>query len=303
MNLHVLPIGILLFWSVIVAPIFADPWTLPRRDFSLSVTGLGTSGRKFFNDDADRTRFLNDGRSRVVGVDLSGSYGLFERVSVALQIPVLFYKLKDDFVLVEGNSLGDIRTTAKLRLTQGRLSTALEGGVKFPTATQTDPSQVQVGEGQFDYEITGSAGSYADHWSGYVDAGYRFRRWNGDDGFKPDDEILFRASTRYTPTDRISFAFLLDGLWGGQGSARAFGLQVTRLNSARRLIALIPSFDYRISSRLGVSTAVTFPIYGRNNYAGSLASVSLTFSNSGVAASGTSPRVPTPRGGGCCTIQ
>lgn len=191
----------------------------------------------------------------------------------------------------------------KFGFTQGRLSTALEGVVKFPTATQTDPSRVQVGEGQFDYEVIGSAGSYVDRWSGYVDAGYRFRRWNGDDGFKPDDEIVFRSSTRYAPADRVSIGLLLDGFWGGSGKSRTFGLLLTRLNSARRLIVLVPSLDYSITDRLGVSTAVTFPIHGRNNYAGSLVSVSLTYNNSGLTASGAGPRVPTPRGGGCCTIQ
>lgn len=100
MNLRLLPLSALVAWSVIASTVCADPWILPRHGFSLSVTGLGTSGRRFFNDEADRTRFLNDGRSRVAGVDVSGSIGLLEGFTAGVQIPVLFYRLKDDFVLI-----------------------------------------------------------------------------------------------------------------------------------------------------------------------------------------------------------
>ena len=144
MNLRLIPFGIFLTWLAIGESVHADPWTLPKHDFSLSVSGLGARGRRYFNDDTDRTLFLNDGVSRVAGVALNGSVGVFDGFAIGVQIPVLFYKLKDNFVLEEGNSLGDIRATAKLSLTQGRVSTAVEGGGEVPHS-HTDRPQSRPG--------------------------------------------------------------------------------------------------------------------------------------------------------------
>ncbi len=96
-----------------IAPVAAEPWTLPRGGVFATASLLGTRSRSLFNNSADRVAFLNNGLSRVGGMTLDGAYGVLDALTVSASVPVLLYSLKDDFVQEEGLSLGDIRGSAR----------------------------------------------------------------------------------------------------------------------------------------------------------------------------------------------
>lgn len=283
----------------------AAPWTFPKGGVYAGASLLGTRSRSLFNDLADRVRFLNNGLSRVAGVSLDGAYGVTNALTVSAIVPVLFYQLRDDFVLEEGISLGDVRASVRYRLLNRTLASSVEAALKFPTATGADPARIQVGEGQYDVDLIWSLGGGWGRLPGYasLDLGYRVRRRNGGTGFKPGDEVIFRAGTGYRLSDRLSAGLSLDGFWGRTGNTKAFNLNLPTSRSARRLVVLAPAATYRLTDRIGLDLRVSLPAAGRNYYAGNLFTVALSFSSSEVVTSAGGTWVPTPRGGSCCRIQ
>jgi hypothetical protein len=181
----------------------------------------------------------------------------------------------------------------------------VEAALKFPTATEADPARIQVGEGQYDVDLVWSLGGGWGRLPGYtsLDLGYRVRRRNGETGFKPGDEVLFRAEAGYRLSDRVSAGLTLDGFWGRTGNTKAFNLNLQTSRSARRLVSLVPGVTYRLTDRIGLDLRASYPVAGRNYYAGSLVTVGLSFSSSEAVASKGGAWVPTPRGGSCCRVQ
>jgi len=283
----------------------AAPWMFPKGGVYAGASLLGTRSRSLFNDSTDRVRFLNNGLSRVVGVSLDGAYGVTDALTVSATVPVLFYRLRDDLVQEEGASLGDVRVSTRYRLINRTLASSVEAALKFPTATEADPARIQVGEGQYDLDLVWSLGGRWGHLPGYasLDLGYRVRRRNGETGFKPGDEVIFRAETGYRLSDRLSAGLALDGFWGRTGNASVFNLNFRTSRSARRLVGIVPAVIYRLTDRIGLDFRASYPVAGRNSYAGSLFTVGLSFSSSEAVASKGGAWVPTPRGGSCCRVQ
>lgn len=286
-----------------VSPAGSEPWTLPKGDVYATASLLGTRSRSMFSDSSDRVSFLNNGLSRVASVTLDGAYGLTDALTVSATVPVLFYRLRDDFVQEKGTSLGDVRVLTRYRLFNRSFVSSVEAALKLPTATATDPTRIQVGEGQVDIDFIWSLGWGALPVYASLDLGYRVRRRNGENGLKPGDEVLFRTGGDYRLSDRLSAGLALDGFWGQTGNSNTFGLKIRNANSARRLVAFVPGVTYRLTDRIGLDLRATFPVLGRNYYAGSLFTAGLSFSSSQVGLAGRAAQVPTPRGGSCCSIQ
>lgn len=281
----------------------AVPWTFPKGGVYAGVSFLGTRSRSVFNDSADRVRFLNNGLSRVAGVILDGAYGVTDALTFSATVPVLFYQLRDDFVLEEGISLGDVRASVRYRLLNRALVSSVEAGLKFPTATEADPARIQVGEGQYDIELVWSLGWGRRPLYASLDLGYRVRQRNEETGFKPGDEVIFRAGTGYRLSNRLSADLSLDGFWGQAGNSNAFGIQFRTARSARWLVTVAPGVAYRLMDRVGLDLRASYPMAGRNYYAGNLFTIALSFSSSEVVTSVGGAWVPTPRGGSCCRVQ
>lgn len=296
-------------WLIIAAILMgvstagAAPWTFPKGGVYAGASLLGTRSRSLFNDSSDRVRFLNNGLSRVAGVTFDGAYGVTDALTVSATVPALFYQLRDDLVLEEGASLGDVRVSARYRLLNRTLASSVETALKFPTATEADPARIQVGEGQYDIDLVWSLGWGRQSLYASLDLGYRVRRRNGETGFKPGDEVLFRAGTGYRLSDRLSVGLALDGFWGRTGNTKAFNLNFQTSRSARRLVGIVPAVVYRLTDRVGLDLRASYPVAGRNSYAGNLFTIALSFSNSEVVTSAGGAWAPTPRGGSCCRVQ
>lgn len=283
----------------------AAPWTLPRGEFYGRASLLGTRSRWQFNDVSSRVRFLRNGLSRVVGTAVDGAYGLRENLMVSVGVPVLFYKLRDDATAEQGKSLGDIRLATRYRVISKRLALATEAGVKFPTATQTDPVRIQVGEGQYDFDGIVSVGFSWPSRPGYssADAGYRFRRRSGKTGYKPGDEFLYRFESGYQVAGRLSVRLSLDGFVSRMGNTKIFGVEVPARFSNRNLLTAVPGLTLVLRDKIGLDLNTHLPLLGRNNYAGSHFFVGLTYNSAGARASLNQSNIPTPQAGACCKIQ
>ena len=300
----------ILTWTLLTTAAFpviqsaASPWTLGRGDVYGFVGFFRSRTHHFFDSDSNRRTFLNDGTSRVRGFSLAGSFGVTNRLMVSGSLPIVWFKLQDNFVTEQGRSLGDTRLSLRYRTFDGPIMAAVEGGVKFPTATARDPARVQIGEGQYDYELLGSVGRY---WffegiRASVDAGYRWRRRNGDTGFKPGNERILRLEMSYTPNSRLSLSTLVDGFSGSDGNAKVFSLTASTL-TARHAASLIPTVSYRISGPWQVAVSASLPLAGRRTYAGRQFALGFSYNGAALDKQLSIGGFSNPRGGSCCSIQ
>lgn len=298
-----LPVAAALLVGASVAQ--ASPWTLPGGEFYGRVSLLGTRSRWQFNDGSSRVRFLRNGLSRVMGAAVDGAYGVRENWMVSVGVPVLFYRLWDDVTLEQGKSLGDIRFSTRYRVISRRVALAAEAGVKFPTATQTDPVRIQVGEGQYDFDGAVSAGFPWPSAPGYssLDVGYRFRRRNGETGYRPGDDLFYRFDSGYQVAGRLAIRLSLDGFISGMGHTKIFGVDVPARFSNRKLLTAVPGLTLALKDRVGLDLSVTLPLFGRNSYAGSHFFAGIAYNSAGGQTLLNQTNIPNPQAGACCRIQ
>lgn len=287
------------------SPVHASPWTLPQGGLYAYGGFFWTQSQHFFNTDAERTEFLNNGTSQVHGLVLEGAYGVTRRLMFSGSLPVLWYELRDIYIRDAGRSLGDVRVAARLRVMDKPFATAVEAGVKFPTAEIKNPSRAQVGEGQYDLELVGSMGKQVP-FTGLrisLDAGYRWRRRNPDTGFKPGDEFIYRVEMGYELTRRFVVNTLVDGFEGGGWNTRAFGLSVPAARTARQLVVLVPGLTYHLNWEVELHLSATLPLAGRQSYAGNLLLLGISYNRSRLYKVAGPGGIPSPRGSGCCRVQ
>jgi hypothetical protein len=181
---------------------------------------------------------------------------------------------------------------------------AVEGGVKLPTATTRDPTRARVGEGQRDFELTGSLGRFFPaaglRLSG--DAGYRWRQRNQDTGFKPGDEVVYRLELGYQTNSRLSVKAFIEGFDGEGGNARVFDL-IAPARQERRLTALMPNLSYRLDRNFELQLLASLPLAGKRFYAGKQFAVGIAYNRESLNRAPGAGGFSSPRGGGCCTIQ
>ncbi len=283
----------------------ASPWTLPGGEFYGRASLLGTRSRWQFNDGSDRVRFLRNGLSRVMGAAVDGAYGAREDLMVSVGVPVLFYHLRDDATMERGKSLGDIRLSTRYRVLSRRVALATEVGVKFPTATQTDPARIQVGEGQYDFDGALSAGFAWPSAPGYssLDVGYRLRLRDGETGYRPGNEFFCRLDSGYQLGGRLWARLGLEGSISGMGHTKIFGVDVPARFSNRKLLTAAPGLTLALRDRVGLDLSASLPLFGRNSYAGSHFFVGLSYNSAGGRTLLNQTNVPNPQAGACCRIQ
>ena len=281
----------------------ASPWSLPQGGIYAYAGTFWTQSHHFFDADAQRTEFLNDGTSRVYGLSLEGAYGISDRLMISGALPLLRYRLADDLVTDAGSSFGDTRISLRYRAFEGPFAAALEGGIKLPTATAKDPSRAQVGEGQYDFEIIGSVGKWFPHrrLTASVDVGYRWRRRNDDTGFRPGDERIFRSELSYDLTPEISVGALVDAFDGSDGDARLFGMVIPS-QTRRRTTRVNPSVTYHLSGPWDLSGSASVPLAGRRSYGGKQFVFGISY-NQGLERLSGLGGFSSPRGTSCCSIQ
>jgi len=298
-------LALVLLYGLGPSPAHASPWTLSQGGLYTYGGFFWTRSQRFFNTEAERTEFLNNGTSQVYGLVLEGAYGVTRRLMLSGSLPVLWYELQDIYLRDTGRSLGDARVAARFHAMDRPFATAVEAGVKFPTAETKDPSRAQVGEGQYDFELVGSMGKQVP-FTGLrisLDAGYRWRRRNPDTRFKPGDEFIYRVEMGYELTRRFAVNTLVDGFDGGGGNARAFGLSVPAARTARRLTVLAPALTYRFNREVELHLSASLPLAGRQSYAGSLLVLGISYNQSRLYKVAGPGGIPSPRGSGCCRIQ
>lgn len=216
-------------------PSAASPWTLGRGEAYGYAGVFWTRSQYFYDASGDRQQFIRDGTSQVRGVELQGAHGLADRWMVSAQLPFLWYELEDELVRDAGRSPGDLRLGLRWWALTSPLDAALQGGVKLPTAKRRDPSRARVGEGQTDLELLASVGRSSRSigaWAS-VDAGFRWRRRDGETGLKPGDEWLYRLELGYQVSGSLTATTQLVGFDGGTGQARGFGLTVPAATERR----------------------------------------------------------------------
>ena len=212
---------------------------------------------------ASGSNTCGDGTSRVYGVNLQGAYGVTDRLMVLAGLPYLWFELADDAVRDAGRSPGDLRVDVRWQpLRVNEFAAAVQAGVKLPTATDRDPTQAQVGEGQLDFDLTGSIGR---RWGplvwASVDGGYRWRRRNGSTGIKPGDEWIYRLELGADITPTVSVTTQFGGFAGRQGSARAFGFDLPTVTK-RRVARLGPTLAWRLHPNWQLSLTASLPLAG-----------------------------------------
>ena len=281
----------------------ASPWSLPQGGIYAYVGTFWTRSHHFFDADAERTEFLNDGTSRVYGLSLEGAYGISDRLMISGALPLLRYRLADDLVTDAGSSFGDTRISLRHRVFEGPFAAALEGGIKFPTAAAKDPTRAQVGEGQYDFEIIGSVGKWFAHrrLAASVDVGYRWRRRNDDTGFRPGDERIFRWELSFDLTPGVSIGALIDAFDGDDGDARVFGMVVPS-QTRRRTTRVNPSVTYHLAGSWELSGSASVPLAGRRAYGGKQFVIGVSY-NQGLDRLSGLGGFSSPRGTACCSIQ
>lgn len=284
---------------------WASPWTLPGGEFYGRMTLLWTRSHWQFNNASGRVRFLKNGVSEVAGASLDGACGLRENLMVFVGVPVLFYRLRDDESRQGGKSLGDIRFSTRYRLVLRRVAAAVEAAVKFPTATQVDPTRIQMGEGQYDFEGVAAAGFVWPSVPVYssADVGYRLRLRSGKTDYKPGDEFFYRLDNGYQAGGRLSLRLSVDGFVGGQGHTKIFGVDVPARFSKRYLLRVIPGLTFALKERVGLDLSGNLPLLGRNNYAGSQVFVAVSYNSAGARASLGQSNIPIPQTSACCRVQ
>jgi hypothetical protein len=236
---------------------------------------------------------------------VDGAYGVRENWMVSVGVPVLFYHLRDDATMERGKSLGDIRVSSRYRIFSKRVALATEAGAKFPTATQVDPTRIQVGEGQYDFDGALSAGfawpSAPGHSS--FDVGYRFRRRNRETGYRPGNDLFFRSESGYQAGGRLSVRLSLEGFISGMGHTKIFGVDVPARFSNRKLLTAAPGLTLALKDRVGLDLGANLPLFGRNSYAGSHFLVGLSYNSAGGRTLLNQTNIPNPQAGACCRIQ
>lgn len=301
MNTNKILLAIILIFLYMPLELQAGAWTLRRETIYAKTSFFASQTRHTFNSTGGRVPFLFNGKSRIYGANLELSYGLFNDLTLYVNIPYIVYRLGDDRIREEGEGLGDILGSFKFNILDAPVVTSFELQVKFPTAETIDPTRVLVGEGQYDFDFIGEFGYIWQQTSTYwnLEVGYRYRTRNEQRGFKPGDEFIYRFETGYFIDDKLTVSALFNGFDGSR--AEIFGLRLQ--NTQRNLFSITPSLTYRFNQSLELRVDYGIPITGRNFYAGRMLTVGISFTTA--PKDNISPRIniPSVRGVSCCTTQ
>jgi len=289
--------SMLVLWTA--TEIQAGAWTLRKGKLYTKFSAFGSTTRHTFNSLSKRVPFRFGGKSRLYGTHWEISYGLTRDITAYLSVPYLWYRLRDQNRQVNGNTFGDIRTSLKLNVLDRPVVSSLEVLVKFPTANTFDPTQVRVGEGQYDFDMVASFGRAWNTWPAYLnfDIGYRIRTKNRETNMKPGNEVFYRFETGYVLTEKLSVSTSVDGFTGGKLRAFDFPLQ----HSERRILSIIPRFTYNVTAQWGVEVDYSMPVSGQNYFAGRLLVLGIFFNTSRKDNTISKVTIPSVRGITCCT--
>ena len=133
-----------------------------------------------------------------VSSDLMASIGLFDRLELALHLPVRLYYEGDDSAapLVASRGLGDLRFVPKVTIVRG--GDVAVGWVLGAAALVTFPTGDDLalrGSAGFTAEPRVLFGLYPGRLAIVANAGFRFRR---NDSFSPGNELTFGLAGTYT---------------------------------------------------------------------------------------------------------
>jgi hypothetical protein len=271
---------------------------LPKGEISAKFSFFGSNSRHTFNQDGNKVSFALNGESSIYGTHLELLYGLTDRITVYADIPYLKYNLSDDVLEGAGSGIGDSFVSGRFRFFSKPIESWVELGLKMPTADSIDPSQVLVGEGQYDLTTSLLLGVPIKNLSGWVTGqlGYRYREKDSDRSWKPGNEFVYRIEGGYNPPGRLAMSLALNGFRGAR--EESFGLKLD--DSERELASIVPSISYSLFRSWALQVDYTLPIDGRNYYAGGILGAAFVFSSSNLETGTTKNYVPSVRGVSCC---
>lgn len=292
---------VLLIFLCIPAALQAGAWTLRKGTIYAKASFFSSQTRHTFNSTGDRVPFLFNGKSRIYGANLELSYGLFNDLTLYVNIPYIVYRLGDERVREEGDGLGDILGSVKFNILDSPVVASFEFQVKFPTATTVDPARVLVGEGQYDFDFIGEFGYVWQETSTYwnLEAGYRYRAKNQDGQFKPGNEFIYRFETGYFVNKKLTLSALINGF--ASGRTEIAGLRPR--NTQRNLFSITPSLTYNLNKCLALRVDYGVPIDGRNFFAGRMLAVGVSFTTAPKDNLLPKINIPLVRGVSCCTTR
>ena len=242
---------------------FPEPYF---RDGQISEYAAGT-----------RRPYRFDGEYESVAVFAEAFYGVTDRLDVGVQVP-WFDQTLTDITRPEPPSdagFGDVRLSAKLRLTEGPALVTLKTVAKLPTGDFiNEDGLIPVSEGQWDFDFLVQVGrsfwplpAYAN-----VDAGYRLRLANGEVDRDPGDEWLLNAEVGVNLTRRLLVMVKLESLWGQSGVDQ--GIETSSLK--KQIAYLAPTVFFTVRDGLSVEAALRYTLGGRNFPAGKQLTVGLS---------------------------
>jgi hypothetical protein len=258
---------VLAAFLVLPSPSRAGAWVLPKGQWWFHVGFLyQTTDERYFLD-GERIPFFFDGHNETTAGFFDLRRGMGKGVELLVQVPMYSIRFDDLADQRKSTGIGDVRAGARWEFLHGPVIATVGGVVKFPTGEFiNDAEVVPVGEGQYDFEISGEIGHSLWPRPGYVNGqvGYRFRATNQENGITPGDEIFWSFEGGYRILPRLMLKGMARGLYGFESTS--FGLLIQTLR--REVVYIEPGVVFSISPSQSLEVTVPVSIRGRNWPAG-----------------------------------
>lgn len=262
----------------------AGAWTLPEGRLWTKVSYFQQKTDEwyisfpepYFRDDeisefpaGTRRPYRFDGEYESRAVFVEAFYGVTDRLDLGVQVP-WFDQTLTDLTRPEPPSnpgIGDLRISAKFRLTERPALITLKTVAKIPTADfENEDGLIPAGEGQGDLDFQIQVGRSLWPLPAYAnaDVGYRVRLKNDEVDRDPGDEWLLNAEVGVNATRRMLLTVKLESLWGA--AAVDQGIETNSLK--KRITYLAPTALFAIRDGLYAEAALRYTLGGRNFPAG-----------------------------------